>query len=97
MSSYITDLSIVTSPDEHGSDDSVDFSISDVKNKLLAFGINTSIDTYSSEVKSVAYEFLDSSLENISDVWSDLNNNAKIRVLDTHSEEFARWVSSYGK
>ena len=99
MSSFVTKLSEV----KRDLEDNIEVlepdppNVDDLRNALIAFGINTSLSSYNSEYKSVAQDFLDSSLSNVCHVWSQLDNPAKIRVLDTFSEDFSEWVLSHAK
>ena len=99
MSSFVTKLSEV----KRDLEDNVEVlepdppNVDDLRNALVAFGINTSLASYNSEYKTVAQEFLDSGLSNVCHVWNHLDDPAKIRVLDKFSNEFSEWVLSHAK
>jgi hypothetical protein len=71
-------------------------SIEQVRNELVAIGINSTVSSYNQEEKQVALDFLSADLSNISGVWIKLNETAKIRVVDFHQEELLAWINSNG-
>ena len=73
------------------------FSIDKIKNKLIAIGVNNTVSSYSSEDKELANNFLASDLSNMSGVWRDLSESAKIKVVNLHEDELFEWISSHGK
>ena len=72
-------------------------SIKNVRNKLIAIGINNTVSSYSSEDKQLAQDFLSSDLSNMSGVWKDLSEAAKVRVVSLHEDELFEWISSHAK
>tara|TARA_B100000131_G_scaffold323086_1_gene379721 strand:- start:7810 stop:8091 length:282 start_codon:yes stop_codon:yes gene_type:complete len=72
-------------------------SIEDIRNRLIAIGINNTVSSYSAEDKQLSLDFLASSLSNISGVWQNLSESAKVKVVSLHEEELFEWISSYAK
>jgi hypothetical protein len=72
-------------------------SIEDIRNRLIAIGINNTVSSYSSEDKMLATDFLSSDLSNIAGVWNNLSEAAKVKVVSLHEEELFEWISSHAK
>lgn len=69
-------------------------SIDELRNRLIAIGVNNTVGSYNGEEKKMAYDFLSSSLSNSCDLWMFLNQNAKIALIDSHAESFSRWIKN---
>lgn len=63
-----------------------------VRNKLIAIGANAASGSYDESHKSALSSFLSSPLSMISPTWAYLRTDLKVRVIDSHKEEFDRFI-----
>mgnify|MGYP001248116734 CR=1 FL=1 len=84
------ELKVVTNDEEL----SVEEELEVLKSKLISVGVNSTVNSYAAEEKELAESFVSMSLRSIAPCWSYLNSNVKIKVLDSHEEEFRAWIDS---
>jgi len=89
-------MSSIAETDVHSDVEEKPMSVEQVRNELVAIGINSTVPSYNAEEKKIAHDFLSADLSNISGVWVKLNETAKIRVVDFHQEELLTWINSNG-
>ena len=65
-----------------------------IKNKLIAIGANSASGSYDESHKKALEGFLSMPLKAISPTWNFLRSDLKVRVIDSHKEEFDRFISS---
>ena len=63
-----------------------------VMSKLIAIGANYLQNSYEDEKKNVYSSFVKSSLGDIIEVWPYLENKVKVDIIDSHYEEFKKFV-----
>ena len=64
----------------------------EVLNYLTAAGVNATHRKYDDEAKTMYQAYLDLPLSTLSDAWVHLDNNVKIAILDSHLDDFRKWI-----
>jgi|7_EtaG_2_1085326.scaffolds.fasta_scaffold00324_7 hypothetical protein len=66
---------------------------SELLNNLIAMGVNSCTRSYDATQKRLKETFVEMELCKIAPTWDLLNNEIKIEVVNTHSDEFKAWIS----
>ncbi len=69
-------------------------SIEDVKNVLIAIGVNGCASSYDPNLRYLRDSFCRLPLSEIAPLWSNLIDSIKIMILNEHIEEFKTWIES---
>ena len=64
----------------------------EVLDYLTAAGVNATHRKYDDEAKRMYQAYLELPLSTLVSAWTHLDNNVKIAILDTHLDEFKKWV-----
>lgn len=64
---------------------------------LAAIGANTCISSYDAKQKAIADSFCNMNLKTIVNMWSVLNDQVKLRVINCHISDFQSWIESNKK
>jgi hypothetical protein len=64
----------------------------EIVNYLTAIGVNNSRRNYDGEGKAMYEAYINLPLSSIINTWDRLDPNVKLSVLETHADEFKRWV-----
>lgn len=64
----------------------------EVLNYLTAVGVNASHRQYDETAKKMYQAYLELPLPTLADAWEHLNDQVKIAILNTHLEDFKKWV-----
>lgn len=63
--------------------------------RLAAFGINSCNQSYDQRQKAISDRFTRIDLGVIANMWDNLDERVKIRILNSNAEKFKAWISSY--
>ena len=69
-------------------------SIEEIKNLLIAIGVNGCASTYDVSLRGLRDSFCKLPLNEIAPLWKNLTDTIKIIVLDEHAEELEAWINS---
>ena len=64
----------------------------EVVNYLTAVGVNASHRQYDETAKKMYQAYLELPLSTLVNAWEHLNDQVKIAILNTHLEDFKRWI-----
>ena len=64
----------------------------EVVNYLTAVGVNSSQRQYDEIAKKMYQAYLELPLSTLVNAWEHLNDQVKIAILNTHLEDFKRWI-----
>ena len=64
----------------------------EVLNYLVAVGGNNSRRSYDGEGKAMYESFVSLPLSSIMDTWDQLDQNVKLSVIESHIDDFKKWV-----
>ena len=64
----------------------------EVVNYLTAVGVNSAHRQYDDTAKKMYQAYLELPLSTLVNAWDHLNEQVKIAILNTHLEEFKRWI-----
>tara|TARA_Y100000034_G_C6795051_1_gene356280 strand:- start:264 stop:551 length:288 start_codon:yes stop_codon:yes gene_type:complete len=89
---YCEDNSLETSSDQKPEDEAPELSVVDIKNRLVAIGVNSTQGSYESEQKELHETFCSLPLPDIAPCWMFLKTDIKARIIDHHEDEFNKFV-----
>ena len=64
----------------------------EVLNYLTAVGVNSTHRQYDDTAKTMYQAYLALPLSTLVNAWEHLNDQVKIAILNTHLEDFKRWI-----
>jgi len=64
----------------------------EVVNYLTAVGVNASHRQYDETAKKMYQAYLELPLSTLVNAWEHLNDQVKIAILNSHLEDFKRWI-----
>ena len=64
----------------------------EVVNYLTAVGVNSSQRQYDETAKKMYQAYLELPLSTLVNAWEHLNDQVKIAILNSHLEDFKRWI-----
>lgn len=66
----------------------------DPRKVVLAAGLNSMIGSYNKAHKEVCREYIKENLEELPDIFDDLNDQVLLRVLKEHKGSLKNWLNS---
>lgn len=73
---------------------SEDSTVEDVKNILIAIGVNGCSNSYDSNHRNLRDTFCKLPLNEIAPMWNYLVDSIKISIVNQHIDEFREWINS---
>lgn len=64
----------------------------EVVNYLTAVGVNSAHRQYDDVAKMMYRAYLELPLSTLVNAWEHLNDQVKVAIINTHLEEFKRWI-----
>ena len=69
----------------------------DVVLRLAALGANTCNQSYDQKQKNLSDRFVKLNLKMLANMWDYLDDRVKIRVVNSNSDKFKEWISSFSE
>lgn len=90
---YCEDNNLETDSDQMLDDQAPELSIIDIKNRLVAIGVNSTHGSYDQDQKKLYETFCGLPLPDIAPCWMFLKTDIKARIIDHHEDEFNKFIS----